>query len=157
MSPLINRNHYFSSILPRLQLEGRLLHEGRLLILPRGMRWDSYVCAMSIFSDDDMEEKIVFEKDNYSAPSPTEAPSGLDADVSSTTPTLPQAKPATRPHLEMEAWGNLAKIYKLTRNRASTPRPTSHLGTVRLPPPIPCRVSPCYANSRKDGGSSSRE
>ena len=76
-------------------------------------------CAMTFISDDNLEEEILFQRDNYLAPISTEAPCALDSNMPYLTPTLPQVDQITA--LSNECKGNLAKIYGLVRDNASTP------------------------------------
>ena len=71
---------------------------------------------MLIFIDD-LYEEVVFQADDYPAPSP----SGLNADVHvpSMTPTLPQADLATT--LNDGSRGNLAQMDEPARDCVSTP------------------------------------
>ena len=50
---------------------------------------------MSLFSDNDLEGEILLQANDYSGPSPTEAPLGLDASVPSMTPLFSQADLST--------------------------------------------------------------
>ena len=74
-------------------------------------------------SDNYLDQEILLQTDDYPAPSPTEAPFGLNADMPSTTPTLPQADLATARSNGGRI--NLAKMYKPARDCASAPHPAS--------------------------------
>ena len=65
---------------------------------------------MSLFTDDNLEEEVLLQKDDYSFLSPSEATCGLDAHVPSMTPIL-SLKQTWPPHSVMKARENLAKMY----------------------------------------------
>ena len=83
-----------------------LQFEGQVLFLSQGSHKHLYGYAMSLFSDDNLEE-ILLRTDDYPSPSPTEASSGLDINVSSMTPSFSQADLATT--YVMEARGTLQR------------------------------------------------
>ena len=65
---------------------------------------------MSLFSNNNLEKEILLQGDDYPGPSPSETLSGLDAKMSSITPTLSQADLAT---VSTNAGkGNLAMAHK---------------------------------------------
>ena len=69
---------------------------------------------MSLFSNDDLKEEILLQVGDYLGPSPTKAPSGLNANVPTMIPTLPQTSLATA-----GSKGNLAMMHEPARDHPS--------------------------------------